>query len=186
MENDLNSYYRFGVFGSADGDLEHLNELAYQIGENIAIHNGVILTGGCSGLPYQAALGAKSKGGFSIGFSPFSNREEHEKNGFPIKPYFLVYTGLGKKGRNPVTCMNCDAAIFISGRSGTLNEFTIFYDDAKKGSIIGLLDGTGGVVDNEIKSFWKRVGSEKPTKAKIIYGHDPQKLIEIINRLLVF
>lgn len=48
------------------------------------------------------------------------------------------------KYRNVTSTASCDAGIIISGRWGSLNEFTNLYD---MGKIIGVLIGTGGVAD---------------------------------------
>jgi predicted Rossmann-fold nucleotide-binding protein len=43
-----------------------------------------------------------------------------------------------------VLVRSCDIVIFLSGSIGSLNEFTIAYDEGK---VIGCLTGTGGVAD---------------------------------------
>ena len=84
----------------------------------------------------------------------------------------IVYTGFGLKGRNVVLIRSCDIVAFIAGSIGSLNEFTIAYDEGK---IIGCLTGTGGVAD-EIKSIAETF--PKKTKARIFYDDDPAQLIE--------
>lgn len=173
---------KIGVFGSAAGDLEKLRPLARLIGEKIARKRGILFTGGCPGLPYEAALGADEAGGLVIGISPAANLGEHiNKYKFPHEPYLLIFTGQEKKGRNPISMRSCDAGIFISGRSGTLNEFTIMYDEGTEHKVMGFLAGTGGVVDNEIPSYVKRTSREKPSKTTLIWESSPEKLI---NRIL--
>ena len=85
---------------------------------------------------------------------------------------FRSYTGFGLKGRNVVLVRSCDVVIFISGSIGSLNEFTIAYDEGK---VIGCLTGTGGVAD-EIKRLTEIFS--KKTKARILYDDDPVRLIE--------
>src|SRR5207245_6436968 len=68
--------------------------------------------------------------------------------------------------------LSCDIVVFIAGSIGSLNEFTIAYDEGK---IIGCLTGTGGVAD-EIKSIAETF--PKKTKARIFYDDDPAQLIE--------
>jgi hypothetical protein len=62
--------------------------------------------------------------------------------------------------------------IFISGSIGSLNEFTIAYDEGK---IIGCLTGTGGVAD-EIERLVDTF--QKPTKSQVFYEADPVKLVD--------
>ena len=56
----------------------------------------------------------------------------------------VIYTGFGYKGRNVVNIRSSDIVVILRGSIGTLNEFTIAYDEGK---IIGILEGTGGVAD---------------------------------------
>jgi uncharacterized protein (TIGR00725 family) len=56
----------------------------------------------------------------------------------------VIYTGFGLKGRNVICVRSSDIVIIIAGSMGTLNEFTIAYDEGK---IIGVLTGTGGIAD---------------------------------------
>ena len=64
-----------------------------------------------------------------------------------------------------------DGAIFICGRMGTLNEFTIAFEDQKP---IGALVGTGGTAD-EIKNIIKRPFRGK---LKTVYDSNPKELVE--------
>lgn len=171
--------YKIGVFGSAVGaDVDRCKQLAFNIGEEIASAGGILCTGACPGLPHQAALGAHSKGGLVLGFSPAINLKEHlETYKFPDFPHLLIFTGMEKKGRNLICTRTCNAGIFISGRVGTLNEFTLMYDEGE-GKIIGLLTGSGGYVDSFIIPALKT--AEKATKAIVIIESDPATLVKKI------
>lgn len=177
--------FKIGIFGSAVDEGKELNVAALKMGAQIARESGIVVTGGCGGLPYQAALGADTEGGTAIGISPFMDLQEHIDNGFPIEPYILIFMGTGKKGRNPTNIHTCDAAIFISGRTGSLNEFTIAHDDASEGFIIGLLKGSGGVVDKYIPEIFKDMEkTNKPTKATILINRNPYLLVKAIFKQL--
>lgn len=124
--------YQIGVFGSAAGEIKpEVLKAAYVIGEYISSREACLITGGCTGIPLEAARGAHRSKGVVVGISPASSREEHiQVYGFPTEEFeCLVFTSMGKKGRNPLSVHSCDAAIFIGGRTGTLNEFTVAYDD---------------------------------------------------------
>jgi len=82
------------------------------------------------------------------------------------------------KGRNVVLVRSCDVVVFIAGSIGSLNEFTIAYDEGK---VIGCLSGTGGVAD-ELKRLVERF--QKPTKARICYDDDPGSLIDACLAML--
>ena len=84
----------------------------------------------------------------------------------------IIYTGFGLKGRNVVLVRSCDVVLFIAGSIGSLNEFTIAYDEGK---VIGCLTGTGGVAD-EVERLVRTF--QKQTKARIVYDDDPAMLID--------
>lgn len=55
-----------GVMGASGGDLsEPVRRKAYELGEAVAAHDAVLITGGCPGLPYEAVRGARAKGSSS-------------------------------------------------------------------------------------------------------------------------
>jgi len=149
---------------------------SYKLGKEIARMDYILLTGSGPGLPYEAVKGAKEADGFTIGISPALNLQEHvEKYKFPTEFFdVLIFTGFGLKGRNVPFIRSCDGVIVISGRIGTLNEFTIAYDEGKT---IGVLQGTAGISDS-IEDIVKR--SEK-RGGKIIYKSDPKSLIEEVT-----
>jgi uncharacterized protein (TIGR00725 family) len=84
----------------------------------------------------------------------------------------IVYTGFGYKGRNVVNVRSSDIVIIIGGAIGTLNEFTIAYDEGK---VIGILQGSGGIADH-IKKIVE-VG-QKSTQSILIFDADPKTLIQ--------
>lgn len=152
----------------ADGTMEKTKEL----GREIVKQGGVVVTGATTGVPYWAAIGAKEEGGISIGFSPAVSELAHIKTyHLPIDYYdIIVYTGFDYSGRNLILTRASDAVIIVCGRLGTLNEFTIAFEDKKP---IGILTGTGGMAD-ELEEIIKK-GHRGP--GKIVYDGDPQKLV---------
>lgn len=176
--------FKIGVFGSASGeeaDELNIKESAREIGRQIAKNGIIMITGACSGLPHEAARGAREQKNTAliVGISPAMNKKEHvEKYHYPTDPFSaLIYTGMERKGRNLVSVRSCDAAIFISGRIGTLNEFTIAFDEAPEGFIIGILDGSGGLSSEFTKLVEK---SGKSSRASIIKLADPVRLVNSI------
>jgi uncharacterized protein (TIGR00725 family) len=164
-----------GVMGSAGGDLsQETLRKAYRMGQEIARRGCVLITGACPGLPHQAVLGAKSMQGIVVGISPALNFEEHAmKYASPYHGYdAIIYTGSGLMGREIENIRSCDLVVFMGGRSGTLGEFAIAYDEAK---VIGVLKGSGGITDRieTIISF-----IQKNTGAQVVYSEDPDELLE--------
>jgi hypothetical protein len=74
-------------------------------------------------------------------------------------------------GREIENIRTCDVVVFAGGRSGTLGEFAIAYDEGK---VIGVLSGTGGVADS-IQDILKIIIKE--TNATLIYESDPEALL---------
>ena len=107
----------------------------------------ILVTGATTGLPDMVAKAFRRSGGFALGISPAQDRKEHlERYGLPDDGAdVIVYTGFGYKGRNVINVRSADIVIIFGGATGTLNEFTIAYDEGK---IIGILEGTGGVADH--------------------------------------
>lgn len=137
-----------------------------------------MVTGDTTGMPYEAAKGAKRGGGFTVGISPAATYREHvRKYRLPHKHTdFVMYTGFGYSGRNLLFIRSCDAVIFICGRIGTLNEFTIAFEDKKP---IGILTSSGGI-SNEIDHLLE---VSNRGRAKIVFDNDPKRLVEKILKL---
>ncbi len=166
---------KVGVMGSAGGALpDEICVRARQLGEQIAKHNCVLLTGACPGLPHEAALGARSHRGLVIGISPALSLDEHrDRYKSPWQEYdVLIFTGSGLMGREIENIRSCDIVVIMGGRSGTLGEFAIAYDEGK---LIGVLTETGGIadfVDEIVKMIHKDTGGQ------IIYDSDPARLMD--------
>jgi uncharacterized protein (TIGR00725 family) len=164
-----------GVMGSAGGKLEDKAcQLVYRLGAAIARRGYALITGACPGIPHEAVKGAKAEGGTVVGVSPGLNLEEHvRKYHSPTKGYdAIIYTGSGLMGREIENIRSCDVVIFAGGRSGTLGEFAIAYDEAK---VIGVLEDTGGITEHlkGIISIMK-----KETGATVCYDADPERLLD--------
>jgi uncharacterized protein (TIGR00725 family) len=175
-----------GVMGSSGGILppEVLNKV-FDLGREIGRRGYTLITGACPGIPHEAVKGAKSVGGFVVGISPALNIEEHiTRFKAPIRGYnALVYTGSGLMGREIENIRSCDVVIFAGGRSGTLGEFAIAYDESK---IIGILSDTDGITAH-LSTIISMV--KKDTGAVMVASPDPADLmdkLEVVykNRLL--
>lgn len=175
--------YKICVSGSAVTDYcaEGTLEKAKEIGRQVVLHNGVLVTGATTGIPYWAAIGAKEAGGISIGISPAASEIEHvKKYRLPIDYFDLImYTGFEYSGRNLLLVRSADAVVEICGRIGTLNEFTIAFEDKKP---IGILDGCGGTS----KLIHEILKEGHRGEGKVVYDQDPEtlvkRLIEMIDK----
>ena len=165
---------KIGVMGSAEEAASpEISETARTLALEIARRDLTLLTGATTGIIHLIGKTAREAGAFHIGISPAPNESEH------VEHYFLptdacdaiVYTGFGLKGRNVVLVRSCDIVLFVAGSIGSLNEFTIAYDEGKT---IGCLIGTGGVAD-EVRRIVDKF--QKPTKGQIFYDDNPNDLI---------
>src|SRR5512136_2924604 len=177
---DLFPHMTVGVMGSAGGNLTAgVRRKVRRLGAGIAKRGYVLVTGACPGLPHEAVKGAKEAGGIVVGVSPALNFEEHvNKYHSPTRGYdAIIYTGSGLMGREIENIRSCDVVIFAGGRSGTLGEFAIAYDESK---VIGVLEGTGGVTQHlrRIISFVK-----KETGAVVCYDDDPERLLDKLEQV---
>ncbi len=175
--SDFNFKYKIGVSGAEKTDhcSEGAAEKAREVGRQIAKHDGALFTGACWGMPYEAAIGTKEAGGFSVGVSPaISEKDHYEQFKMPTDKFDLIfYTGYGFSARNVWLMRMADAVIFICGRMGTLNEFTICFEDDR---LVGVLEGTGGSADM-IREVVKRANKGP---GRIVYDSDPKQLVEKI------
>lgn len=171
---------KIGVFGSAIGKHnKHEKNLAYTLGYEIAKKNFILVTGATFGLPNMAIKGAHDNKGITIGISPAHSKKDHiTKYNMPIEDDFTIYTGLGFDGRNLINIRTCDAAVFVKGSIGTLNELTIAIKEEK---IIGILTNSGGISER-MKSFLD--GLKLNFKPKIYYSKDPIELLKKISKEL--
>ena len=157
-----------------DAERDCLPVLASDLGRAIAERSCVLVTGATSGLPDMVSRAASQFGGQTIGISPAISAEEHvSKYKLPVDgAEVMIYTGFGLKGRNVINVRACDIVIILGGGIGTLNEFTIAYDEDK---VIGVLKGSGGLTDKieEITSL-----SSKPRR-EVLFNSDPGELVDM-------
>lgn len=146
---------------------------AEELGREIASRGMVLITSATVGIPYWAAKGAKEEGGIVIGLSPASSEAEHVKILKLPTDYhdLIIYTGFGFSGRNLLMNRSADALINVCGRMGTLNEFTIAFEDGKP---IGVLEGTGGTAD-ELKGI---VSKMHRGPGRVVYAKDIKELMD--------
>ena len=168
-----------GVMGASANDalseseLSGLKKLAEDLGSAIAKAGCMLITGATTGLPDLVAQTFRKQGGFALGISPAENRHEHvTRYGLPEDGAdVIVYTGFGYKGRNVINIRSSDIVLILGGATGTLNEFTIAYDEGK---IIGVLESSGGIAAH-IRAVIAYCN--KPTAGTVLFDNDPAALV---------
>ena len=185
MEQKQKHFLKYKICVSGAAETSHCPEnalqAAEQLGQEIVWHNGIVVTGATTGMPYWAAKGAKMAGGVSIGISPAVSEISHiKKYRLPVD-YFdlIIYTGFNYAGRNLLLTRAADAVIVTCGRMGTLNEFTIAFEDDKP---IGILDLAGK--DGTVELIRDIVKTARRGPGKIVYDSDPKSLVEKLLPLI--
>jgi uncharacterized protein (TIGR00725 family) len=185
MNKPAHSHLKLKICVSGAADTTHCSadalDKAKAIGKEIANIGAILVNGATTGFPYWAAIGAKEAGGQTIGISPASTEKEHrEVFDLPLDYMdMIIYTGAGMSGRNLLLTRSTDAVIVGCGRIGTLNEFTIAFEDKKP---IGVLTNTGGateLIDEVIAESHRE--KDNPL---VVYSSDPKELIEKIVAIL--
>jgi uncharacterized protein (TIGR00725 family) len=166
---------KIAVCGSGTVESKSVAEKAKEIGTELAKSNIILLTGGCDGYPYAAVRGAILAGGKVINFSPAKDKGEHISNyNFPFEDNAeYIFTGKGIPGRNIPLVMNADAVIIIGGKIGTLNEFTIAFNEKKK---IGVLENSSDMV--KLLPQIARACDKSGESRYIMYSSTPKDLLK--------
>ena len=174
-----------GVMGSSQlaedpTEASRLEELARRLGGAIADRRCILVTGATTGYPDLVSRASRSRGGMTVGISPAESREEHaSRYSLPDDgANTIIYTGFGLKGRNVINVRSSDIVIVFGGGIGTLNEFTIAWDEGK---IIGILEGTGGVteqISEVVKLAGRRRGEHRGADPLLVRETEPEKLLD--------
>jgi uncharacterized protein (TIGR00725 family) len=102
--------------GSCSPDIE---EIACEVGREIARHGGVLVCGGLGGVMTAAARGAKEVGGYTVGILPGPNIAD--ANAFIDFP---IATNMSH-ARNAIIVCTAEVLIAVTGGWGTLSEMAL-------------------------------------------------------------
>ena len=119
---------RVSVFGGRDIQSEIYQD-TIEIGERLADEGFIIFCGGGKGVMEAISKGVKNKNGVVVGI--LKGEDIVEGNSHLT---VSIATGIGI-ARNAILAYNCDAAIAISGKYGTLSEIAYAFQLEK--TVIG-------------------------------------------------
>ncbi len=152
---------------------------AEAIGREVAKRGCVLITGATTGIPYFAAKGAKAEGGEVIGFSPAASRAAHVKT-YRLPTDFhdmIFYTTSDYATRDLLLMRFSDGVVTICGRTGTLNEFTVGFDDETPMAVMEGSGGTADMIREILEKAHQGLGS-------VFFESDPVKAVdELIKRI---
>lgn len=176
--------YQICVSGAAAGaSVDGAQELAFEVGAEIARAGKTLLTGATVGLPHFAARGFKSvpeAKGVSVGFSPASSFREHISTyRLPTVEFdYINFTGMEYVGRDVHLVRSADAVITVGGRMGSLHELSTALESRK---VCGVLLGSGGLADYTTVLL-KNI--QAPGAKDVIYDSNPKRLVERVIEAL--
>lgn len=149
-------------------------QLAMALGREVVLQGAILVTGATTGFPLWASRAAKEAGGIVIGISPAASEQEHvELYKLPLDYMDLItYTGFGYSGRNLLMTRSSDAVLIGCGRIGTINEFTVAFEDQKP---IGVLEAGCWETHKVIKEMLEK--STRPYQDQVIFGSDSKNLV---------
>ena len=146
-------------------------KLAYEIGQEIAMSDSVLITGGLGGVMTAAAHGAHDANGLTVGIIP-------QDNATMANQYcdIVIPTGMGF-ARDFLNALSADGVIIVGGGSGTLSEVCAAYMSKKPMVAIRNLEGSinpyiDGFLDH--RENIKIVGVDTPRDAV-------QTILELIS-----
>ena len=177
MGSDQHHHLKLKICVSGAADTTYCGDTAIdsakELGREIVRQGGILVTGATTGFPLWAAMGAKEAGGISIGMSPASSEKEHvETYGLPLDYLdIIIYTGFGYSGRNLLLTRASDAVIVGCGRIGTVNEFTVAFEDHKP---LGVLRGPWDMDEVLIEMLDK---SHRKEEGKVFFDETPKGLV---------
>lgn len=179
---------KIAVYGSAADDMDpKVIVKARELGAAIAKRGHTLLTGACRGLPQEAVVGAHAAGGHVIGYSPAVDLAGQKADELPLDGYtefIWLAASLAEKRplavrykiRNLLCVEATDACVFVSGRIGTLNEYTLAYDFGKP---MGFLLGSGGFAD--VAEEIARMVPKPPTPF-MIFSPDIETILDALEK----
>lgn len=162
---------RIGVIGQSGDISEELQELAQQIGREIALRGAILLTGGTNGVMEFASKGAKEADGLVVGILPGDTMDRANKYiDIPIN------TGLSFDYRSLILVHSSDALIMVGGGNGTLGELSAAYLNLKP---VVILEPSGGWAKRVRSMAYEETYLDERKSTKLDYAQTAQEALDI-------
>ncbi|HLD80781.1 MAG TPA: hypothetical protein VJA40_02155 [archaeon] len=174
--------FKFAVFGSSASDYaKEQEQLAVELARALVDSDVKILTGGGRGLPGVVAKTVHLMGGHAVAYSPKGTPEGFDGMHDSLeRDYFKQVVWLeGFAVRSLKMIQDCDAAIVINGRMGTLSEYALAFEE---GVHLGVLTGSGGAAD-VLPFLHRKLGNSMQDKKHRVnkanlFESNPRKLVK--------
>ena len=166
---------RIGVIGQSGIISPALIETAEELGREIAIRGGILLTGGTNGIMESVSKGAQRAGGLVVGILPGDSLDL-------ANPYIdiPISTGLGFDYRSLILVHSSDAIIMVAGGNGTLGELSAAYMHKKP---LIILETSGGWAGKLRGAAHEEYYLDERKTTKIEYANTPSEAAEIAFRV---
>ena len=109
---------QIAIIGSADRVSSEVEQMAEELGQEIARSGAVLISGGRKGVMEASCRGAKKENGLVVGILP---KTRDQANQFVD---ICIVTGMGD-ARNVLNVNSADAVISVCGGAGTLSEIAL-------------------------------------------------------------
>lgn len=158
----INAKNLIAVCGPGDSATLDLENLAEEVGREIARRGFGVVCGGRRGVMEGACRGAKAEGGLTVGILPGYNRKD-------ANPYVdvIICSGMGE-ARNTLIAATGSALIAVGGEWGTLSEMALAL---KIGRPVVTLAGWGWDV--------RRVSEHDAVSGQILAASTPQEAVAL-------
>lgn len=163
---------RIGVIGQS-GDIPiELQQLAHEVGREVALRGAVLLTGGTNGVMECASRGAKEANGLVVGILPGDSLDR--ANEFIDIP---ISTGLSFDFRSLILVHSSDALIMLAGGNGTLGELSAAYFNLKP---VVILEPSGGWAKKVRSMAYEEAYLDERKSSKLDYAQTVKEALDIV------
>ena len=167
---------RIGVIGQSGDIPKELQQLAHDLGEEIALRGAVLLTGGTNGVMQCASRGAKEANGLVVGILPGDSLDRaNQYIDIPIS------TGLSFDYRSLILVHSSDVLIMVAGGNGTLGELSAAYLNLKP---VVIIEPSGGWAKKVRSIAYEDAYLDERKSSKLDYAQTVKEALDIaFNRV---
>lgn len=168
---------RIGVIGQSGDISSELQQLAQEVGREVALRGAILLTGGTNGVMECASRGAKEAKGLVVGILAGDTMDRANKYiDIPIN------TGLAFDYRSLILVHSSDVLIMVGGGNGTLGELSAGYLNRKP---IVILEPSGGWAKKIRTIAYDEVFLDERKSIKLEYAQTAKEALDIAFKISV-